>query len=264
METGFLQLQAGQIFWRKWGRGKHMLICFHGFADTGNRFEALAEALPDDIVLIAPDLPWHGASQWNIDELKPFHIKEMVEGFLEEHEPESCFILVHSWGGRLVIGAMPLLESGLNTAWVVSPGGFVNGFYWGLENLPNFLRMRLIKFAETKMSIFSTRMEFLGKMGLLNPTALRYLLISLEKMDHRRQLFPVWKNLVNFKLNHKPLRNLKTPVIFLVGENDALLSISKVRNFSGKIPSSSFFLLQNTGHWPDWALLAKKIVEGIR
>jgi pimeloyl-ACP methyl ester carboxylesterase len=259
METGYLELSGGRIFWRKWGAGQHLLICFHGFADSGKRFESLAGASPNSYTLIAPDLPWHGASEWINEDFRPADLAEIITEFSKMNEFTSCEILGHSWGGRLVIGTMPLLETVVHAAWIVAPGGFVKGLYWGLEFLPDFLRKPLIGFAEKKMGAFSVQMEFLGRIGLLNQTALRYLLRSLEKVDHQRQLFPVWKNLVRFRLNPKPLRNLNIPVVFLVGTKDSLISAPKVSAFSKQIPSSRFILLQDTGHWPDWASLADKL-----
>ncbi len=261
METGYLSLSGGRIFLRKWGEGEQLLICFHGFADSGARFESLAASLPSSFTLVAPDLPWHGQTEWNSEQLLPADLVELVHTTCSTHGFEKACLLGHSWGGRLLACSLPVLEPLTNKAWLVAPGGFVSGLYWGMENSPDFFRSRLISFAETNMQRFMQIMDFLGRIGLFNVAALRYLLASLEKANQNRQLFPVWKNLSNFKLSTGALRNLNIPVFFLLGERDSLLSRPKFMRFARQIPSAQFRLLGGIGHWPSGEVLAREILE---
>lgn len=263
METGYLSLSGGRIFWRKWGEGEHLLICFHGFADSGARFESLAASLPSSFTLVAPDLPWHGKSEWNSEKLLPADLKELVHTICSTNGFEKACLLGHSWGGRLLACSLSVLEPLISKAWIVAPGGFVSGLYWGMENSPDFFRNRLISFAETNIDRFMQIMEILGRVGLFNGAALRYLIASLEKSNHSRQLFPVWKNLVHFKLSPSPLRHLNVPVFFLLGERDTLLARNKVMNYARQIPSAQFRLLPGIGHWPSGEVLVKEILADI-
>ncbi len=87
----------------EWGNpGSRMLVCLHGWGDTGRSFQFLADELADDWHVVAPD--WRGFGDsghnpgpyWFPDYLADLH------SLLEHYAPESPVdVLGHSMGGNV-------------------------------------------------------------------------------------------------------------------------------------------------------------------
>lgn len=87
----------------EWGRrGSRLLVCLHGWGDTGRSFQFLADALPDRWHVVAPDWRGFGDSArnrgpyWFPDYLADLH------ALLERYAPGSpANVLGHSMGGNV-------------------------------------------------------------------------------------------------------------------------------------------------------------------
>ncbi len=260
MQTGYTRISGGRIFWRQWGGGAHLLICLHGFADTGERFGALAAALPENYTLIAPDMPWHGQTEWNKKTFDPWDVQEIIDELRRLDGRGSCVLLGHSWGGRLALAALPLLAERVASAWVVAPGGFDAGSKWGGERLPGGLRRCLIRSVETHTRSWVRMLEKLVSIGLVKAPAFRFFQSSIEAPARKERLLAVWKNLHHFRLRKSALQQVRIPMHFLVGDRDPLVSPLAVRRFSRSLPNARFIFLPDSGHWPEGEAIAKEIV----
>ncbi|MBK8652530.1 MAG: hypothetical protein IPN20_01015 [Haliscomenobacter sp.] len=57
MNSHFIELPSGTVFYRKWGEGKQLLIGLHGFETDSRCFQPLSAYLLPHQRLVAPDLP---------------------------------------------------------------------------------------------------------------------------------------------------------------------------------------------------------------
>jgi pimeloyl-ACP methyl ester carboxylesterase len=88
----------------KHGSGKKVVVCLHGWGDSGQTFAALVKSLGDEFTVLVPDLPGFGGSQepnspWGVDEYSRF-----VVDWLKKIGVKSIYALVgHSNGGAISI-----------------------------------------------------------------------------------------------------------------------------------------------------------------
>ncbi len=261
MEQGHIRTSGGRIFWRQWGNGERLLICLHGFGDTGECFVSLAAALPERFALIAPDMPWHGRTEWEKPSFDAWDVLEIIQAVRRLHGATRCSLLGHSWGARLGLKSLPLLEEDVDVAWMVAPGGFDAGSKWGGERLPGILRRHLIKSVETHAVFWLRFLERLAAWGVVGGAAFRFFQSSLETLSRRTRLFAVWKNLHHFRLRASALSRVGIPIHFLAGESDPLVSLHAVRRFSRKLRGARFIILTGSGHRPDGATIAREILS---
>ncbi|MBX2930012.1 MAG: alpha/beta hydrolase [Saprospiraceae bacterium] len=261
MRIAHTQISGGRICWRQWGTGKSLLLCLHGFGDTGAQFEALAKALSPHFSVIAPDLPWHGATEWEKESFDAGDVQEMVETLLAKSGQERCVLLGHSWGGRISLASLPQLESRVGAAYLVAPGGFDAGSKWGGEKMPHFIRTSLIDSVSKNTLRWIKGAEHLAAAKILSPSVLRFFQSSLETRKRRDRLLAVWRNLHHFPVRRAPLLTMRMPLVFIVGDKDKLVSADAVYRFSKRLPQARCIRLPESGHRPDAAVLADAILN---
>ncbi len=250
METGFTDTSEGCIFWRRWGSGQHLLICLHGFADTGQSFAPLADALPADFCLIAPDLPRHGQSNWPSPHFYPVHVKEILLGLLQATGRPTAYVLGHSWGGRLLMNALPLMAEYASSAWFIAPGGFEAGARWNSAHLPRFVRKGMLQSLEKQRDLWLNLAKKLQHAGVVSASAYRMFEANMETPRRRERLIWVYRNLVHFPVKTQLLASVSIPLFFAVGDRDSIVPLKAVQRFSNQLPQAQFIALKDCNHWP--------------
>jgi pimeloyl-ACP methyl ester carboxylesterase len=87
----------------EWGEpGGRLLVCLHGWGDTGAGFQVLADELGDDWYVVAPDWRGFGESSANVGTYwYPDYIADLHD-LLESYSPGApAAILGHSMGGNV-------------------------------------------------------------------------------------------------------------------------------------------------------------------
>src|ERR1700761_4936159 len=64
MSEHFFAFRSSRIHYSRWGTGTRLLFAFHGYGESARSFAFLAESLSKDFTIIAPDLPFHGETEW--------------------------------------------------------------------------------------------------------------------------------------------------------------------------------------------------------
>ena len=102
----------GTIHYKLVGKGTPVLL-LHGFGEDSSIWNEQIKALENNCLLIVPDLPGTGASEWNnvnskgsmanpslftIDQLS-----ESVYAILQNEHISQCYLLGHSMGGYITL-----------------------------------------------------------------------------------------------------------------------------------------------------------------
>ncbi len=264
METGFADTPGGRIFWRRWGSGQHLLICLHGFADTGERFAPLIEGLSAEFSLIAPDLPRHGQSEWSLPHFHPTHVKAILLALLQSAGRPKAHLLGHSWGGRLLMNALPLMTEYAQSAWFVAPGGFEAGARWHSAHMPRFVRKGMLQSLEKQRDIWLSLAKKLQHVGVVSPSAFRMFEANMETPRRRERLIWVYRNLTHFPVKTQLLYSVSTPLFFAIGDHDTIVPPKAVQRFCNKLPQAQFIILKNCNHWPLGRELADVVAREAR
>lgn len=98
-DTLTVPVTGGELAVGRWGRGDRVVLAAHGVTANHASFHALADALPDDVMLLAPDLRGRAGSR----ELggpygMPAHAEDMA-AVLRELAAEPAVVVGHSMGG---------------------------------------------------------------------------------------------------------------------------------------------------------------------
>ncbi|BBM01588.1 alpha/beta hydrolase [Microbulbifer sp. GL-2] len=235
--------------------GHPVILCFHGGGDSLSAWNDWAEVLSKDYHVILVDLPGHGLT----DPLPggtytPKHFADFITKFIKFMKLERFVLVGHSFGGNSVLRYLVEHPDSAEAVILISPGGYQCDK--GLE-----MSTSLAHFATSHWG--RRLISHLGSRGLLRkmlrskmfydpnnlPEAMVERIYLLSRYDKNRGTAI---NLVaNSTLNFQPLiglENIKTPILFIWGEDDKIIPLEVGSYFSNKIPASKLIIYKSIGH----------------
>ncbi len=245
MEKIWLSLKRGKVHCYRYGNGAKLVIALHGFARTGASFQMLS--LGNDFTVYAPDLPFHGLTEWDAEHFDQHDLSEMVEAILDFYPPQQLFYwLGYSLGGRLVLSEWRQFETRLAGLILIAPDGFSRG----LKRLPHRMSMGLRQWVcqwLERPQWFLKWCKLLRKAGLISPFINQYLNKNLETAANRRRLLGIWQSVAYFKVDWRKPVNTDFPIWVVLGRQDHIIPPTVVHPIKEVLPGAEVFW-RDCGH----------------
>jgi pimeloyl-ACP methyl ester carboxylesterase len=262
VENGYLKIPEGNVYFRRYGTGKHLIIALHGFGQDSTAFSRFP--LPQEYGLYAVDLPWHGRTEWRSSTFSPASLKAIVDAILQfETDSTHLDLIGFSYGAALWLGALPVLSSPGYRLFLVSPEALGGRWQCWTTGLPRKTRKWLGGIVQRHYPLLLQFAALLEKIHLLHPFARRFLRYHLEDSAKRTRIINTWINLARFSLRHSDVilqHTMHTAIYLLIGEKDPLLDVAKVKKWGGRIPRLKLYILPYGHHLlgkVDWAQLLR-------
>lgn len=228
------------------------MLSVHGFGRNGRRMERLALALGKEYTTFAPDLPYHGNSEWVEQRYAPADLAATFNRLLMDFQDQPVYLLGHSLGGRILSNVLPLLDHpDIRDLALVAPDGAGGRYTNWIDTLPSSLIRPLAKFTERPRYLLKLS-NFLRRRGVINRYSAEYLNHNLKDGTFRRRmagslrsvlLFPPSPGLLETALSQ---RNISATVF--AGDRDPLLHHERLEAVYGPLPSVQ--VVPYTGsHW---------------
>ncbi|WP_116126028.1 alpha/beta fold hydrolase [Lewinella sp. IMCC34183] len=244
---------------RQFGNGPHVLIALHGFGRSGARMAGLGERLGGDFTVLAPDLPYHGESEWYSDRYDLAQFTAMLQQLLDRYPDRRVYLLGHSLGGRYVSACLPHLEHPqLQDILLVAPDGAGGRYTNWIDTLPSSLVRPLAKLSERPRTILRLS-RWLTKRGIINTYSAEYLKYNLNDRPFRRRLAGTLRSVLGFPPAPEEFeraldqRNIRCTVF--VGDSDPLLHHDRLTRMYEPLPSVDIHRYAGS-HWLPERLLA--------
>ena len=232
-------IKGGEINCIKSGHGDNLLIALHGFAQSGLDFDAIAKLGANKFVIYAPDLAFHGKTQWHTNNFSQADLQELIAAVLKKENCISYHLLGHSLGGRLILATLPSLIHLPESIILIAPDGLATRRMVLPNLIPDFLKKGFLQ--NNKPAVFITNFaRFLHKLKWIDFFSIRYLDYNLKNEKRRKRLLNTWLSLSNFRLN-KPkllafLNKRSFPFFILLGKKDKYIASKEVLKFIQKVP----------------------------
>jgi pimeloyl-ACP methyl ester carboxylesterase len=228
------------IFYKDQGKGSPIVL-LHGFCETHQIWDGLAEELAKDFRVITPDLPGFGQSQLPPQPFAIDDIGDQLIGWLSKLKINKPAIIGHSLGGYVALAMAqkdPSLLSGLglfhSTAFADSEEKKLNR-----DKTIDFVeKFGVPPFVETFVpGLFYQKdnpsMRFVRDMALTTPLET---LISYSKAMRDRPS------------REEFLKGFQGNVLVAAGIYDSIIPFSMSQQVSKLAPNTMFYSLENTGH----------------
>src|SRR5215831_1773373 len=116
-----------EIGYHVFGNGPTPIVCFHGYGEDGESFLFLEKYLGDQFSFIAPDLPFHGRTNWQEKNFSKQDLMAIIKELfiINDFDYKSCRIslLAFSLGGRIALNVYELMPSSINRVVLMAPDG---------------------------------------------------------------------------------------------------------------------------------------------
>jgi pimeloyl-ACP methyl ester carboxylesterase len=237
--------QGIQLHYRKVGVGAATLL-IHGFGEDGNVFNQAIKHLPEQGMLLIPDLPGSGESEiWPAAEPSLNDFALALNAILEIEGIEKCRVMGHSMGGYIALAfaeqfpekivALSLLHS---TAYADSA-----------ERIQK--RKQAIDFIEREGAAAFLRISL---PGLFAPTfreqgkaAIDALLTSMKQVSGTT-LIQYYRAMMQRPDRSNLLKAAPYPVMFIIGQEDEIVQPADTLQLADITANAYIHVLDNVGH----------------
>lgn len=245
-------ITADRLHVRRYGNGAKVMLSVHGFGRNGRRMERLALALGKEYTTFAPDLPYHGRSEWVEQQYTPRELAEVFNRLLADYQNHPVYLLGHSLGGRILSNCLPYLKHpDVRDLALVAPDGAGGRYTNWIDTLPTSLIRPLAKFSERPRYILRLS-NWLHRRGVINRYSAEYLNHNLKDGTFRRRLAGSLRSVLKFPPSPEELETALTArgitATVFAGDRDPLLHHERLEKVYGPLPSVN--VVPYTGsHW---------------
>lgn len=243
-----LQYHEHHIHYERYGHGERLLIALHGIGGNGRLFKAVTEVLWEDYTVLALDLPYHGDTEWKALEYTPNELSEVLMLLLDRYGYQRFSVLVHSMGGRLLVGLTPRMAHLWDALYLFAPGGFQYVFTESRWLFGHGMRERMRRYFESNEG-FLRILEGAKRLKLLSRQMYWLLTRQIDTPERRARLFRSWVS-----LSHVPMRmgirerqcwkQHQIPCYFFGGKADHITPIRHFKHFIRHYPYATLTVVE--------------------
>lgn len=252
-ETFYLPYKNSSIAFYSFGAGKTLVLCFHGYGETGSSFSFLEKFAAENFRFLAFDLPFHGNTKWNDGDFTTEDLLQIVNRLLNDRKLQTSHIklLGFSLGGRIALSLYEIMPGQTDKLILLAPDGLkVNFWYWLATQ--TFLGSRLFSFTMKNPGWFFGFLKFLNSLRLVNKSIFKFVNYYIGNAEVRKLLYQRWISLRKLKPN---LNNIKilikehnTQVRLLYGKHDRIILSNVGERFCKGIESNCKISTIHSGH----------------
>lgn len=254
LNSRFLLHHQSRISYLEGGRGRTILLCFHGYGENAASFSFLEKHLGEHYHILSIDLPFHGETDWKEGNLTLSSWNELIRKILEQSgwkEGQPITLLGYSLGGRVALQYYHDQPRLINKILLLAPDGLkVNFWYWlSTQTLPGNL---LFKFVMNYPGFFLGILKFLNRFGWINSSIYKFVHYYIGSPRVRQDLYKRWTTLKRIRPDlsaiQEQLRNDPIPVTLVYGRHDRIILPNRGYRFQQAVGDNCHLEVIESGH----------------
>jgi pimeloyl-ACP methyl ester carboxylesterase len=222
--------------YKKYGAGKKVILCLHGWGDSIESFDSLGQLPPTKYTTILLDLPGFGGSarpplSWGLPEYGKF-----IGKFLKKIDLKPYALIGHSNGGAIAIFA--------NSSGVVKPSKLVLIASSGVRTtatLKKTMHRLLAKIAKVLVFLLPKSTQRKIKRKLYTRIGSDYMVVE--------GLQEIFKRIVSYDVL-ADARKITTPTLLIYGSDDLITPLWQAEKIKSEIPKSKLEVIDGAEHFP--------------
>jgi len=240
MEVQEYKIQVNNVWvnYKITGLGKPLVI-LPGWLHNSDHWKFVQENLAQNFQVVAVDLPGFGKSQdpsqgWDIGQYANF-----IEQFLTDISIEKCFMLGHSFGGRIVTKLAGRQSKFVDKIILVDSAGI---------NSKRSLKKNIVRFLSSVISAIFSIWPLSIFLPALRNQAYK-ILRSKDYLEVNERMREVFLKATKEDLK-KESKKIKIPTLIIWGEVDQLTPLSDAYVLKNNIANSELKIIPQIGHSP--------------
>jgi pimeloyl-ACP methyl ester carboxylesterase len=217
------------------------MLLFHGFGQTHQVYDRIAESLSDTCTCYIFDLYFHGESAWDNGEqpLEKAMWKKVVERFLAENSIDRFALLGFSLGAKFALATLECFPDKTSNVFLVAPDGIKTSFWYSLATYPLLLR-KYFKSIITHPKRFFFLAGLFRAMGLISKGLHRFATHQMNTEADRRRVYNSWIVFRHLAFEMKDMGSIisrfQIPLTIFTGRFDKVIqsgSMKKLTRYAG-------------------------------
>ncbi|RIJ43021.1 alpha/beta fold hydrolase [Pontibacter oryzae] len=248
----FLIQNRSKLHYRVIGKGKRVLLAFHGYGQSSSYYLPMEKALGDDYTIYAFDLFFHGRSQLHKHDMpltKEF-LAGFINHFLEKKGIARFSLMGFSMGGKFALTLVEQMPQHIEELFLIAPDGIKTSFWYNIATYPGWLQ-QLFKRTVLKPEAFFKMLQVLNKYNLVHKSLIRFAHFQMDSTPKRLRIYRSWIGFrdLNFDIRKivKLLNTNKVPGTMFLGEYDEIISPKRVAVFIDALNQGELVVLK-AGH----------------
>jgi pimeloyl-ACP methyl ester carboxylesterase len=241
MDHRFLSYKNSEISYYRIGRGRQVVLCFHGYGEAGKTFSFLEKIAGERYSFFAMDLPFHGQTKWNEGlNFSTADLQKIAEGLLAEHQlkpqtlDQQLCLIGFSLGGRMALSLYQQQAQSIQKVVLLAPDGLkVNFWYW--LSTQTWLGNRFFALTMKHPGWFLGFLQLLNKLKLVNASIFKFVNFYISDKEVRDLLYQRWTNLRKIKPDIPVIKSAiqkhRTAFRLVYGKHDRIILSSVGEKF---------------------------------
>jgi pimeloyl-ACP methyl ester carboxylesterase len=246
------------LSYHTFGKGKNILLAFHGIGQDGKScyLPFLSFADTHNYTIYAFDLPFHGRAThyltgWTEDTILTKSLwQTMLSDFLTTRQITRFSVCGFSLGGRFALLTLETFPHCIDNLWLIAPDGISQHPLYILATRWSATRW-LFKWLISSSFLIQKIGGGLGKISIINKSNIRFATLMLNTSAKQQLIYRSWTAFrsLTFSINNlaKLLHQYKINTLIFVGKSDALLSPKAVLPLASQLPKNNLVIL-DSGH----------------
>lgn len=259
----FIAFRSSRVHYSRWGKGDRLLFAFHGYGESAASFGFLEEAVGKDFTIVAIDLPFHGATEWNEGlYLDPRDLLGLLETIAEGQAASQpgWWLLGYSMGGRVALQLLELAPQKIRHLVLLATDGLqMNPWYWlATQTGPG---NRFFRWTMKRPGWLFFLLRTGDVLHVTNPSVIKFTAHYIDDRRVRENLYARWTTMRGFRPQLRKITGYigreQIPVRLLYGSYDRIIRWERGERFCRLIPDHCTLTLLPAGH----QLLQPKFLE---
>jgi pimeloyl-ACP methyl ester carboxylesterase len=249
--SGYITINKQKVHCLRIGKGKKLLLAFHGYNNSADLFAPFAEYIKEEYTVISIDLPHHGKTEWEAPlQMQVKDLMAMVWLLKKEMGVEKVSLMGYSMGGRMCLKIVEMMPDDIEKVLLAAPDGLsFNAFYYFLtRTMPG--KALFNHFLETPQFYFPI-MNAIRRVGLVSDARHKFAMQHIQTGESRKFLQNVWPSTCRIIPANSRVRILvnkyKISVHIFMGAYDKVIPPAMGKRFAGGIKTAELHIV-NKGH----------------
>lgn len=238
------------VSYHRFGKGKEVLVAFHGYNQTGAEYAYFEEVLGERFTIIAIDFFWHGSSIWvEPEDFSDEHMKRIVNGIAAQEglNVKRFSVCSYSMGARLARALVRNFAARIDYFVLLSPPTFAfNRFLNFTTNNP--FGLAVFRYFVQTPGALQKWVERLYRWKILNRSIFVFTSKFVGKPERIKKVYQTWyaqrKLRTDFKAFARLLNEHKINVVLIVGKKDSITPPQQMVKYIQKLKNRRIFILQ--------------------
>jgi pimeloyl-ACP methyl ester carboxylesterase len=247
-----LEFQSIRLSYVLHGKGKNVLLAFHGFGQNKEQMQSWLQPLEAHFTIYSFDLFFHGESHWPNGERSVTKkvFQNLMQRFLEKESLQKISLFGFSMGGKFALTFFQMLPRNVEGVYLAAPDGIKKDFWYQLATFPIGMQ-QLFRYLTRKPGLLFKFTEVLSETGIMDESLVRFSESQLLKPEDRERVYYCW---IVFKKLHVSMRTIgkichqwNIPIRLFLGKKDSIIRAEAFKSFDKTVPGSKTILL-DSGH----------------